>query len=93
MIAKRIAQSLTRTARDDTKSKITVTISGPARNVEKVGQLLRWIDWCSSIGHSASTKLFVDGDGAAQIKVSGLPEEIHDTDFDSNSDPESFGLD
>jgi hypothetical protein len=81
----------------DDKSTLEVKISGPSRNVAKMGEMLRWIDHCSSIGHSAEFSVFVDGDGAAQINVDGLDESIGSEMLaayaDSNKEPESFGLD
>lgn len=66
------------------KETKTYKISGPKEQLEQIDQLLSWIDYCCSVGHSATISLSVDGDGAASISVDGTNREkdIEDEDIE-----------
>lgn len=85
-----IEQLLERTGKGS--ATMEVKISGPERNVAEMARMLRFIDYCSGVGHSASFKVFVDGDGAAGISVDGLPDEATELKFEEG-DPDDFCLD
>ena len=70
--------------------KKTITISGPEDQVKELEKLLLWIKSCCSIGHSASAKISVDGDGAADLDFEGIEKQEFEVD---ESDPElSVGI-
>lgn len=43
--------------------------------LNKLLQMLAWMEWCGNVGHSSAFKVFFDGDGAAKIKLQFEDEE------------------
>jgi len=60
-----------RIAAEETEKR-QYTIEGPPDQLDELETLLDWIHKLSSWGHSASAEIFVDGDGAAKLKIEGL---------------------
>ena len=53
---------------------LAIKVTAKKENMEGFVELLQWMEYCASVGHSGEAKVFVDGDGAARIKFDGLPE-------------------
>ena len=59
-----------------------ITVEGPPDQIEELEKLLYWINSLCSVGHSASARVDVDGDGAGSLKISGMqsePREVEPT--------------
>lgn len=84
------------------KVKINVEISGSERNVSELLKMIRYIQYLGGIGHSTDFKVWVDGDGAADIRMEipsftedakeDLTKQVKDR-LDKNHDIKSFSFD
>lgn len=72
---------------DKEEQERTYTVKARADHLNEFERLLHWLDYCSSVGHSGTAKISIDGDGAGKLDISGLasakPEE-------SELEPQSF---
>lgn len=55
----------------DERVKKTVTIEGRPEEIQELERLLSTLSYCCSAGASRKFDVWVDGDGAASIKVTG----------------------
>ena len=51
------------------KVKVNLDIIGNEEHVSEVLKMLRYMQYCCGIGHSADFNVSVDGDGAADVKI------------------------
>lgn len=58
-------------------------VSGKVRQLDNLEKLFKWVEYCGSVGHSGSATIFVDGDGAARLKFTGVDAELPDVDDDA----------
>jgi hypothetical protein len=54
--------------------KITLEIEATPNAIETLCNMLSVIQWNCTVGHSAITAAFFDGDGSDKIKIKGLPD-------------------
>jgi hypothetical protein len=47
----------------------TYKINAPKNHLKTIEEMLSYMEYLGSIGHSTTFNIFVDGDGAARIKV------------------------
>ena len=57
------------------EQEVTVTLKGNPDVVRKALLLLASLDWASSVGHSGTYAMSIDGDGGEPFSVT-LPEDI-----------------
>lgn len=57
------------------EQEVTVTLKGNPAVVRKALLLLASLDWASSVGHSGTYAMSIDGDGGEPFSVT-LPEDI-----------------
>ena len=61
---------------DENEDSYTVTISGRSDAVRHLLAFMKIIEYNGNVGHSATFAMGWDGDGADQVTISGLPEDI-----------------
>ena len=57
------------------EQEVTVTIKGSSDVVRNVLMLLASLDWASSVGHSGTYAIPIDGDGGDSLSVT-LPDDV-----------------
>ena len=57
------------------EQEVTVTIKGSSAVVRNVLMLLASLDWASSVGHSGTYAIPIDGDGSDSLSVT-LPDDV-----------------
>lgn len=87
--------SLLSEKRDKKEETRSYEVTGRAHQLDKLEQFFHWIQSCGSIGHSGTAELWVDGDGSARLKFSGLRKGLEPAEVDERSrGPEiKIGLD
>lgn len=90
---------LNKLAEKENEVSIDITISGKARHVKEVLELLTYMDYLGSVGHSTEFKVSVDGDGAGRINIDSKDKSLEQfkksmkENIDKNGNIDHFGLD
>ena len=81
-------------SRSDEYETREYTINGSPDQLDEFEALLDWVSKLCSWGHSASAKISVDGDGAANLKIEGHKANMEEHEgYDESGSPElSIGL-
>jgi hypothetical protein len=54
---------------DDKPQKRVIVLKGAVKYLDKIEEMLGYMEWLGSVGHSTSFKVFVDGDGAFHLDM------------------------
>lgn len=68
------------------RPKRTYVIEGDDDQLDELERVLSAITWLSSVGASRNIKIYVDGDGAANIRVTRKDGNLIETDWEAADD-------